>query len=466
MQKQQEQIGTQVVRSLARAMRNTSFYALDHPTVQANINEAVQAIKARLEGRRELVLKFAEGEVIVDDQPLFDLATGTANLVGAGLRRGIESITFLSGVEGGEVAYLISLLAADPAEIAQRGGVSGSSARAKAPHILLEKLQRQSGGGEVAGEQIAQRLYVSAVDVLRATTRRTRLNMTVELGTVHRVIEELIDNIITEESALLGLISVKGRDEYTFTHALHICILCLELGYSLQLDNSQLRELGVSALLHDIGKIFVPLSLLRKPSSLTPEEFAVIRQHPIHGALLLCPMENCPPTAPLVALQHHQYQDQTGYPASKKAFSPILYSLMVGLADVYDALTTDRPYRPPLAPQAALEEIHAQASHFEPRLLSRFTQMLGKYPAGSLVQLSDGALAVVVRPNPRQTERPFVRRLEWEDAIPGLAPEEIDLAKPDASGKGFVISIERSLDAKKQGIDVCSLLGGNPFCTE
>jgi len=465
MQTSQEQIGRQILKSLVRAMRNTSFYALEHPMVQANIAEAVEAISAQLATSREVVLKFVEGEVIIDNRPLFDLGIGTANLIGAGSRRGIESITFLPGIQGHEVEYLISLLIKDPEEIAAQGGVSSSEARGKAPHILLEKLQSQARG-EAPGGEISQQLYVSALDVLRNNTRRAQLGVPVELGAIHKIVSDLIDSIILEESSLLGLISVKGRDEYTFTHALHICILCLELGYSLQLDNSQLRELGVAALLHDIGKIFIPLSLLRKPARLTPEEFAIIQQHPIHGALLLCPLANCPPSAPLVALQHHQYPDQTGYPASRREYSPILYSLIVGLADVYDALTTDRPYRPPMAPQEALTEMHLQASHFEPRLLTRFTEMLGKYPAGTLVHLNDGHLAVAVRPNPRYADRPFVRLLEWEDGIPMLTPEERDLGALDASGKHFLLTIEKSLDAKRQGIDVCSLLGGNPFCTE
>ena len=139
---------------------------------------------------------------------------------------------------------------------------------------------------------------------------------------------------------------------------------------------------------------------------------------------------------------------------------------MVGLADVYDALTTDRPYRPPLPPHQALEMMFQQANQFEPRLLARFTEMLGAYPAGSSVRLSDGRLAVVSRPNSRHSTQPYVRLLDWEEGIPVLAEQETDLSVMGASGKGFALSVEAPVDPGPLGLDVCSLLGGNPYYSE
>ena len=139
---------------------------------------------------------------------------------------------------------------------------------------------------------------------------------------------------------------------------------------------------------------------------------------------------------------------------------------MVGVADVYDALTTDRPYRPPLSPEKALEVMHSQEALFEPRLLARFTEMLGKYPAGSLVRLSDGRLAVVSRPNPRYAAAPFVRIVEGEEGSARLAGEEIDLGVRDPASGDFPLSVETPVDPGSVGLNVPSLLGGNPFCTE
>lgn len=453
-----------VINSLARAMRNISFYAADHPLVRLNIEEATEAVNRLLETKREFVLKIVEGEVVADDQPLFDPGTGTTNLVGACLRREIESMTFIAGLSEEEVSALVNLLIMDPEEVQQRGGAAAALTRVGASHIRVERLLAPTSGEEETTE-LGRKTYASALDVLRAAARRARLGASPESGPTHEVVSELVDSIMFEQAAMLGLVSVKGRDEYTFTHALHICILCLELGHSLGLDRPHLEQVGVCAMLHDIGKIFVPLPILRKPAALTQSEFEIIQQHPVHGALLLCRHENAPPMAPLVAFEHHLHYDFSGYPKISRRRDLNFYSLMVGPADVYDALTTDRPYRPALPPQQALEVMHQQASHFEPRLLARFTEMLGKYPAGSLLRLTDGRLAIVTRPNPRHAAKPFVRLLEFQDNNPVLLEGDVDLSARDADGKPL-FSLDSVLDPNPMGLNVTALLGGKLYCTE
>jgi HD-GYP domain-containing protein (c-di-GMP phosphodiesterase class II) len=460
-----EKVETQAVAALARAMRNISFYAADHPLVRLNIEEASDTIRRVLEKKRELVLKIVEGEMVADDEPLFDTTTGVANLVGACLNRGIESLTFFTGLATEEVASLINLLVTEPEEVERQGGAADILSRQGASHISLEKLLAPSGDEEGPADK-GHRTYASALDVLRAAARRAREGASPDNGPTNEVVGSLVDSIMFEQAAMLGMVSVKGRDEYTFTHALHICILCLELGCSLGLERSQLEELGVCAMLHDIGKIFIPLPILRKPAALTQKEFDIIQQHPIHGALLLCRHENAPRMAPLVAFEHHLHYDFSGYPKVSKPREPNFYSLLVGPTDVYDALTTDRPYRPALPPQKALEVMHSQAAHFEPRLLARFTEMLGKYPAGSLVRLNDGNLAVVVKTNSRHAAQPFVRVLEFEDETPRLQEKEIDLTARDPSSGQFRLTVEETVDPTTMGLNVSSLLGGNLYCTE
>ncbi len=456
-----------VVAALARALRNTSFYTLDHPVVKTSVEQAATALGEMLARQDEFVLKLVEGEIIANDRPLFDVGAGTANLVGACLRRGIESITFLTRLRTEEVAALVAALVSDPEELHRQGGAAQWLHRSETDHIAVEKLRTGSSpGGAVKTEDIGREHYSSALDVLRATARRARLGLPPEGEPANEAVSELIDSVISGQTAMLGLVSVKGRDEYTFTHALHICILSLELGYSLGLGRDDLRELGVCALLHDIGKIFIPLPILRKPAALNAEEFAIVQQHPLHGALLLCRQKDAPRAAPLVAFEHHLHHDFSGYPSVSQAHTLNLYSLMVGVADVYDALTTDRPYRPPFAPEQALAVMHSQASEFEPRLLGRFTEMLGRYPSGSLVRLTDGRLAVVTRPSPRHAARPFVRLVEWEEETARLAEAEVDLGESDPAHDGFLLSVENTVDPAELGLNVSSLLGGNPFCTE
>jgi HD-GYP domain-containing protein (c-di-GMP phosphodiesterase class II) len=251
---------------------------------------------------------------------------------------------------------------------------------------------------------------------------------------------------------------VKHYDEYTFTHGLHICILSIALAWTIPLDNELLKELGISALLHDVGKIRVPLEILRKPGALTDEEFALVRRHPVDGALILAAQEEVPEVAPVVAFEHHLQPDLRGYPVLKRPRELNLFSLIVSIADVYDALTTERPYRPPLAPHEALALMHGgEAGSFEPRLLGRFTEMLGRYPAGTLLRLSDGSTAVVSRPNPRDAARPFVRRVIEDEANPILDLEEINLAAAESP-----VGIDEVLDPAAARVDVARLLRESP----
>lgn len=462
--KADEKPANHVVNALARAMRNTSFYASDHPLVRLNVEEASQTINWLLEKNREFVIKIVEGEIIADDQPLFDPSTGTANLVGACLRRGIESSTFLPGVSPEEVAAFITVLVSDPDELEERGGAASCLNKAGVASIKVERLLSPNDTKEPT--ESGRKTYASALDVLRAAARRARTGASPEAGPTHQVVSDLLDSIMYEQTAMLGLISVKGRDEYTFTHALHICILCLELGSSLGLERDKLEQLGVCAMLHDIGKIFVPLPILRKPAALSREEFEIIQQHPMNGALLLCRHENAPAMAPLVAFEHHLHYDFSGYPAVSRRRDLNFYSLLVGPADVYDALTTDRPYRPALSPLKALEVMHSQASHFEPRILTRFTEMLGKHPAGSLVRLDDGRLAVVTRPNFKYIDNPFVRLLHWQGNQPLLEEAEFNLAAPDPGHSNQPHTIDSIIDPATLGLNVSALLGGNLYCTE
>jgi HD-GYP domain-containing protein (c-di-GMP phosphodiesterase class II) len=175
------------------------------------------------------------------------------------------------------------------------------------------------------------------------------------------------------------LLSIKRHDEYTFQHSLNICILALALGMAMGLDRPRLHELGLAAFLHDVGKAWVPLEVLRKPGPLGEDEFALIQRHPVSGAVYLDQQPGVPPAAAVVAFQHHLRHDQSGYPKLRWPHSPNAYSLVVGIADAYDALTSERPYRRTLGPEEALTlMLDTPPGQFEPRMLDLFAEMLGK----------------------------------------------------------------------------------------
>jgi len=450
-----------IVTGLVKAIRNTGFYAPDHPAVMGALSETAEAAAAYLsEGRKELVLKVVDGEVVADDRPVREGNTALANLAGACRRREIESLTLLPGVRAGDLAALVKALSMEPSEVAEAGGVARMLAAHEVRRVAVERLQRVdqdvSDGAPVALTAPNQ-AYQTAVDVMRGIMSQARQESPIGLDSPNEMVGDLIDLIVREQSEMLGLISVKHYDEYTFTHGLHICILSIAMGWAISLDNELLKDLGISALLHDVGKVRVPLEILRKPGALTDKEFALVKRHPIDGALILAAQEAVPDVAPVVAFEHHLQPDLSGYPEATPPRELNLFSLIVGIADVYDALTTERPYRPPLPPHEALALMHGGAAGtFEPRLLGRFTEMLGRYPPGTLLLLGDGSMAVVTRPNSRDAAHPFVARVIAEETGHVLEPEEIALAEEDAP------SIEQVLDPRAAGVDVARVLRESP----
>jgi len=450
----------EVVNALTRAMKNIAFYPLEHPMVGEMTNEAVRAVQ-RVVAQGECLVKFINGTVVLDDKPLFDMPGSIGSLVGACHNRDIDAITFVPGVRPNEVGDLVKVLTTDPDEVRAQGGASAMLGRRGVTHVSVDALRAlAAGAGREQSLSPARETYAGALDIMRSAVSRARTGTPLNIEGAEHAVDRLIDEILREQSAMLGLVSVKNYDEYTFTHALHICILCLGLGHAIGLPVDRLKEVGVAALLHDVGKVFVPLEILRKPDKLTPDEFKAIARHPIDGALILFRQERAPAVAPVVAFEHHIQCNGTGYPQVGATWELNLYSLMVSIADVYDALTTERPYRPPLSPERALEMMHeSQREQFDERLLGRFTEMLGKYPAGTLVRLSSGDPAIVSHFNPNDAARPFVHLIIDDGGRRALGRNEMDLAQRDPATGAYAFSIERVLDPSVEKVEVADLLG-------
>ena len=419
----------EVVASLARAMKNTSFYDVAHPVVADVVKQVVADVTDLLKARGELVIKFMSGFAVVREAPILSEHASVGNLLGACHRREIESIVLLRGVREREVAHLVEVLATDPAELKAAGGAIQALAAQGVRRVVIEKLvsgEKRDTSREGFSEW--RWVYTSALDVLRGVVAEVRTGRPLDVESVRFGVRELVDDVLGENAILHNLNSMKDKDEYTFIHALHICVLALELGRGLGLAREQLEELGIATLLHDVGKIFVPLDILRKPVQLGEDEFAVMSRHPLDGAVALAREPELPPVAAVVALEHHMHLDHSGYPQMRRPRPLNMYSLMASIADVYDALTTMRPYRPQLPPHQAVAVMREQfVGRLEPRLLARFLEVLGPYPWGTVVRVDERRLAVVTRPNAAARENPFARVIELGYGLPRAHEEEVPL---------------------------------------
>ncbi len=281
-------------------------------------------------------------------------------------------------------------------------------------------------------EQITKRVYMRSISVVKGVFHSAAKDGRVSGRMVKRVVQQMIESV--DQDYLLNLSSLKNYDEYTFNHSVNVSVLAIALGRHVGLSRRQLYVLGQAGMLHDLGKLCVPRDVLNKPGKLTPEERTVIESHPAHGFITIASSlgvtDDTIPVA-LAAFQHHVNLNGTGYPQSAVGGAIGLLSRLVAIVDRYDAMTSARAYRrQPIPPWKALAIMyHRHADQFDRPLLRYFMNLLGLYPLGTCVQLSDGSIALVVGGNHEAALRhlPLVRLVLDADGEPA-ASEVIDLA--------------------------------------
>ncbi len=223
-----------------------------------------------------------------------------------------------------------------------------------------------------------------------------RMGQAIKVADVAPLIDEIRDSVERNNKALTNLVRLKSKDEYTYMHSVAVCALMINFARKLDLDENTIRSMGMAGLLHDLGKMAVPQMILDKNGRLTDEEFSAIRTHPERGHALIGDNPEIPDVARDVCLHHHEKMDGTGYPFGLQGNEISLAARMGAICDVYDAVTSNRPYKDPWTPCTALGRMAQWEGHFDERLMQVFINSMGLYPAGGLVRLNDHRLALVV----------------------------------------------------------------------
>jgi HD-GYP domain-containing protein (c-di-GMP phosphodiesterase class II) len=256
-----------------------------------------------------------------------------------------------------------------------------------------------------------------------------RLGHALDAENCRPLVAEISESVYRNPGALVSLARLKSADEYSYMHSVAVCALMVSLGRTLGLNEAQCREAGLAGLLHDMGKAVMPLSILNKPGKLSDEEFAIIRTHPERGHALLLEGRGASDAVLDVCLHHHEKVDGSGYPQRLSGGAFTLVARMGSVCDVYDAITSNRPYKAGWDPAESIARMASWQGHFDPAVFSAFVRSLGIYPTGSLVRLASGRLAVVVEQNPQALTAPLVRVFFSTNAQMPIATERLDLAR-------------------------------------
>ncbi|WP_298404464.1 HD-GYP domain-containing protein [Janthinobacterium sp.] len=288
----------------------------------------------------------------------------------------------------------------------------------------------------------ARRLLERTRQAVQTMFDEARMGKALAVGQAYELVDDIASSVLRGGGVLLGLARLKTADNYTYMHSVAVCALMTALARELELAPEQVRSAGLAGLLHDIGKMAVPSAILNKPGSLSDAEFSSVRAHPAAGHRMLLEVDEIDPVALDVCLHHHEKLDGSGYPKGLCGEEISLYARMGAICDVYDAITSNRPYKQGWCPAESLRRMAAwRGGHLDATLFAAFVKCLGIYPLGTLVRLQSERLAVVVGQAAGKTlTSPKVRVFFSIRAGTCIAPCVIDLAAPGCQER--IISTE------------------------
>jgi HD-GYP domain-containing protein (c-di-GMP phosphodiesterase class II) len=350
-------------------------------------------------------------------------------------RRDLGGVRFLPGVNEAELERFFQLL------IASEGGALGerlveTCREASIQHVvpvpkveletddLLTRLGREKDPGE---RTRAKKVYWRAVLGAKKVILKARQTGRADLRHAKRLVQPIVDSVMKHEHAIVGLTAIKDHDEYTYAHCVNVSVFSVSMGQQLGMGRQALADLGVAALLHDLGKLAVPPEVLRKPGPLTPQEWSVMRRHPLEGVKMLTRMPGLSSLtldAMRVAFEHHMNLDRTGYPDAPPEWKQSTLSRIVAVADCFDAITAHRVYH-----KRAMSTFEGLALlmgpvrvQFDPAALWALLKTVGLYPPGTAMVLDSRHVVLSLHPNPEDPRRPAVRVLMRPDGT--VAPED------------------------------------------
>ncbi|MDB4951029.1 MAG: hypothetical protein JWM27_3678 [Gemmatimonadetes bacterium] len=457
--------GRDFLFAFATCLRSLQLYPMENQTVGKSLAEMEAIVGDLLALEEELSVRYVGNFFFVNDVRLrVDLASyATFGAVGRALaRHGIGHFDFFRGVQRAEWTAFLSVLLTEPAAEDAFDVFSERLNRSAVLHVAVgPSLESDAPHDDDDAKRLAKRTYAQSVAVAREVMTGMRMGRGVSLRPVKRAVQSIVDQVLSNETSLVGLTTLRDYDEYTFTHCVNVCIFSVALGKKLGFDKHQLYELGLGALLHDVGKIRMPHEVVNKAGPLTADEARGMQEHPTEGMLVMFGMRGLtevPLRAMLLAYEHHMKTDQTGYPRSVRPRAPTLFSRIVAVADGFDAATTKRSYQSqPWPPDKVLREMRDNPGRgFDPLVVKAFVSMTGIYPVGSVVILDTFEMAVVAAPNPRPEllHQPVVKIIYDSLGVPVDPPRTVDLSELDPATGKPLRTVIKTTDPERYGINV------------
>jgi HD-GYP domain-containing protein (c-di-GMP phosphodiesterase class II) len=465
-------LGRSLVLSLYAAAQSLRIYPLENATVQNTLEEVHKTVLKVLERDGTVELRIVGDFVFLNDARMrLDLSDYAAfsYILGMFDRHSVGQVEFAMGIARSDLATFISLLLQDPGNSDDPfGRFATKLAGSQAQHIAVEPRRGVEEEEEDQGDQakeVAKRTYFQSVHVAKEVLTDVRIGRAVNLRRVKRAVQSIVDQVLNDETSMLGMTALRDYDEYTFTHSVNVCIFSVVLGQKLGLTKVQLYDLGLGALFHDIGKQRIDPAIVNKPGGLDDYEWQQMQRHPVEGLLMLFGMRGLteiPYRAMLMAYEHHMKTDLTGYPRNMRPRAPTLFSKIVATADGFDAATSKRSYQSqPWPPDEVLREMRENPRRgYDQLLVKAFINVTGVFPVGTLAILDTSEMAIVTgrNPDPSAIHQPLALVISDWMGVTLAQPVPVDLSEIDpATGKPRR-AIIKTVDPDKYGIKVSDYL--------
>ncbi|MDO9393628.1 MAG: HD-GYP domain-containing protein [Methylotenera sp.] len=294
----------------------------------------------------------------------------------------------------------------------------GSSASAKPIRITASEEHER-----------AKQVITGSKKAVASMFHDARMGKAINAESAMQLVDDIAASVDRNLSALISLVRLKNKDEYTYMHSVAVCALMVALAKELGLSEAETKQAGLAGLLHDIGKAGIPLEVLNKPGALTDEEFILVKLHPERGHELLLQANIVDEVVLDVCLHHHEKVNGKGYPHQLKADAISIFAKMGAVCDVYDAITSNRPYKEGWEPGISLQRMAQWSDHFDDRVFKAFVKSVGIYPIGSMIKLKSGRLAVVIDQSPKSLLTPLIKVFFSTKSNSRIKVELVDLSK-------------------------------------
>lgn len=438
---------------LNTSVKSVAFYPPAHQAVRQPLEELAALLADILQRKSETYFGVVEGVFFLEDHIFVTPNTAVAELANRFMQKGLDAITITQGVNFDELFQFSSLLARrdttveNLAERLRDKGITGI-------RVGIESFE----AGRDDRESGAVKVYADALHAVRDVAKD------IEKGRIPggRQIGIIVDNMVSmamkDHTTLLGLSMIKDYDNYTFNHSVNVGVLSVSLGAYMGMEKEMLRNINTAALLHDIGKTRIEKNILNKPGRLSAVEFEAMKMHAETGSEIVSKMEGTNRQISDAVLGHHIRFNRKGYPEWARLRDFGLMTEMVAIADCYDAMTTLRPYNVPCTPKLAVDTLaNLAGTHLNSDLVGKFVDMMGKYPVGTLVRLDTNEIAVVVKPNPLDSEAPEVKVVIDGEGGKLDAGRQEKLQREDGSRYARIVS---TVDPMLKNIDIAAYVIG------